>query len=197
NYLGKLPNYFPKISFKNKSIHKHKMTKSFIIRACITISFTVCVWMGVPINSVAQTYDDSGAIYLEWLNDPTRTIIINWVDQSTSNLTVQYRRRNSGSGWTTANATVTNIPDLTTKRKTVQLFGLSPNTAYEFRVGGSNTSHYFRTLPSDLTNPINFIVSGDVYGDGKDPGLDTSLFRQMASVARRENPYFMITAGDV
>ena len=173
------------------------MLENFLKRAGIIISLILLIWMSAPVLTFAQSYDDSGAIYLEWLNDPTRTIIINWVDKSTSNLTVQYRRRDSGSGWTNVNATISDIPDLTTKRKSSQIFGLSPNTTYEFRVGGSNTSHFFRTLPNDLTNPINFLITGDVYGYGHDPGLDTAIFQQMASTARRENPLFAVLAGDI
>lgn len=146
----------------------------------------------------AQSYADSTIVYLEWMNDPTRTMIINWIEQDTSGIAeVSYRIRNSGDPWVTATGTIHTIPDASVKRKTVQITGLTPGTSYAFRIGSDSQSQFFRTMPANMDNTVRFVVTGDVYGDGTDPVLETEFFVESALRARQTNPMFAILAGDL
>ncbi len=146
----------------------------------------------------AQSYADSTIVYLEWMNDPTRTMIINWIEDDTSGVAeVSYRVRNSGDPWVTVTGTVHTIPDASVKRKTVQITGLTPATNYAFRIGNDPQSQYFRTMPTNMDNTVRFMVTGDVYGDGTDPALETEFFIESALRVRQTNPMFAILAGDL
>jgi phosphodiesterase/alkaline phosphatase D-like protein len=161
------------------------------------IALLVVLWPG---RAAAQNYADSTIVYLEWVSDPTRTMVINWIEADTTGIAVVYYRvRNSGLPWTMSAGEVTQIPDATVKRKSVRLTGLTPGTEYGFRLGDSlsTKSHYFRTMPANLSNPVRFIVSGDVYGDGTDPVQETANFIESAGVARQLDPHFAIFAGDL
>lgn len=155
----------------------------------------------VPSESKAQNYADSTIVYLEWVSDPARSMVINWIENDTTGIAqIYYRVRNSGTPWNVATGTVIDIPDATVKRKSVRLTGLTPNTEYGFRIGLDSLSvqaHFFRTMPINLNNPVNFIVTGDVYGDGTDPAQETANFIESAGVASALDPYFMVMAGDL
>lgn len=155
----------------------------------------------VPFESKAQNYADSTIVYLEWVSDPARSMVINWIETDTTGIAqVYYRVRNSGTPWNVATGSVIDIPDATVKRKSVRLTGLTPNTEYGFRIGPDSLSvqaHFFRTMPINLNNPVNFIVTGDVYGDGTDPVQESANFIESAGVASALDPYFIVMAGDL
>ena len=158
----------------------------------------ISAWLIVPISSLAQTSSEDLIVYLEWVNDPTSTIVINWIEDDTSGVAeVLYRIRGSSADWTSTVGSVSTIPDTYLKKNMVQLTGLSPNSNYEFKIDSFTEIHNFRTLPADLTNSVRFLVTGDVYGDGSDPVLDTNLFTQISEHASAQNPYFVVLSGDI
>jgi phosphodiesterase/alkaline phosphatase D-like protein len=149
-------------------------------------------------KSAAQTYTDSTIVYLEWMTDPLRTIMINWIEaEDLDTIEVRYRVRGSSDPWLTSVGTKTDVPDVPVVRKTAQLTNLTPNTSYEFRIKADTISHYFRTLPPTLDTRVRFIVTGDVYGDGSNPAQDTQLFKDIAQHAAAIRPHFAVLAGDL
>ncbi len=159
------------------------------------------VVLSLSTRLTAQSYADSTIVYLEWVSDPARTMVINWIETDTTGVAqVYYRVRNSGTPWKVSTGSVIDIPDATVKRKSVRLTGLTPNTEYGFRIGLDSLStqaHFFRTMPINLNSPVNFIVTGDVYGDGTDPVQESANFIESAGVASALDPYFMVMAGDL
>lgn len=174
------------------------MLKNLISKALITISLLFGVWIVMPLSAFAQTTSDDLIIYLEWVNDPTSSIVINWIeDDTTGTAEILYRIRGSSDEWTSTLGTVSVIPDTTLKKNTVELVGLTPESSYDFKIDSFTEIHNFRTLPADLTNSVRFLVTGDVYGDGSDPEQDTDLFTQISVHASAQNPYFIVLAGDI
>jgi phosphodiesterase/alkaline phosphatase D-like protein len=174
------------------------MLKNLISRALITISLLFGVWIAVPLSAFAQTTSDDLIIYLEWVNDPTSSIVINWIeDDTTGAAEISYRIRGSSDEWTSTLGSVSVIPDTTLKKNTVQLVGLTPDSSYEFKIDSFIEIHNFRTLPAELNESVRFLVTGDVYGDGTDPAQDTERFTQISVHASAQNPYFIVLAGDI
>jgi acid phosphatase type 7 len=157
------------------------------------------LWVFGTTNSVsAQTYTDSTIVYLEYMSDPLRTVMINWIEEEDlESIEVHYRIRGSSDPWLTTIGSQISIPDVPVNRKTVQLTNLTPNSSYEFRIKADTISHNFRTLPATLDTRVRFIVTGDVYGDGVDPALDTELFEEISVHAAALRPHFAVLAGDI
>lgn len=170
----------------------------FRFRTRITWVLAILWVFVVAEKTTAQTYTDSTIVYLEWMTDPLRTIVINWIEtEDLESINVRYRVRGSSDPWFTTNGSQTNIPDVPVVRKTVQLSNLTPNTSYEFQIKADTISHYFRTLPLTLDTRVRFIVTGDVYGDGTEPELDTQRFEEIAIHAASIRPHFAVLAGDL
>lgn len=151
-----------------------------------------------PSKSFSQSYSDSTIVYLEWMNNPTTTMIINWIGSSDStDIRVNYRVRGGGGPWLQQTGSSTTIPDISTViRNSVEIIGLTPGAAYEFRIHGDPKTRFFRTVPSTLTK-TRFIVTGDVYGEGNDPILDSELFIETAIAAANRSPFFAVLGGDL
>ena len=138
-------------------------------------------------------------IYLEWTEDPTSTMIVNWMDIAGADQTIQYRKRDSGDSWTSQNATTLRVPNTSLRRYRVQLEGLSPGASYEFRVGNISGTRYFRTAPANIEDPIRFIVGGDITetrGDANQVEELREVFEQVTELAATYNPYFVVIGGD-
>lgn len=170
----------------------------FRFRTRITLVLAFLWVIVVAEKTTAQTYTDSTIVYLEWMTDPLRTIVINWIEtEDLESINVRYRVRGSSDPWITTIGSMTDIPDVPVVRKTVQLSNLTPNTSYEFQIKADTISHYFRTLPPTLNTRVRFIVTGDVYGDGTDPEIETQNFEEIAFHAASIRPHFAVLAGDL
>jgi phosphodiesterase/alkaline phosphatase D-like protein len=150
-----------------------------------------------PSALYAQNYADSTIVYLHWERDPLTTMVINWIGTPGPNTAkIEYRRR-STTTWTVAKADSNLIPDASVMRYWHEITGLLPGTNYEFRLQGQSRVQLFRTMPADLSGELNFIVTGDVYGDGEDPEFDSAAFQIISQYASAYFPFFAVLAGDL
>lgn len=161
---------------------KHTFRRTFSL-------FLFCIVLQGVLVSV--TFAQPSSVYLEWTEDPLRSIVVNWITENgTGTPQLQYRVRNSSQAWSTRSGESILIPHSSKQRNSVLIKGLSPGTSYEFRIDGK--TDYFRTPPSSITNTFKFIVGGDVYNTGFE---DT--FAQTSIQAAKQAPYFVVMGGDL
>jgi hypothetical protein len=73
----------------------------------------------------------------------------------------------------------------------VELTNLTPDTVYVFSPSGTTVEYRFKTLPSTLEKPIQFVVGGDMYHEG------ASILRAANRLAASTSPAFVIAGGDI
>ncbi len=138
-------------------------------------------------------------VYLEWVDDPLRSVVINWLVDDGSASQIEYRIRGSSS-WNIASGQTNSIPHTSTERNSVELNGLSPGNSYEFRVDGSSDIHYFRTAPSSVSTPMRFAIGGDLYRETSSQAeVDEmrQLFRDFSDQLSSQDIYFAVVGGDL
>ncbi|MGZ3633198.1 MAG: fibronectin type III domain-containing protein [Parachlamydiaceae bacterium] len=132
------------------------------------------------------------AVYLTWEGDPTTTITIQWLSMpdETSNL-VKYHSLNDFIPLH-AVATTQFLPqDVPYLLHRVQLTNLKPGTEYSFQIEDLHTTYKFQTLPLTLTDPLRFVVGGDIYHNSLESVRETNL------QAAQTNPAFALLGGDL
>ena len=138
-------------------------------------------------------------IYLEWVEDPTTTMIVNWVAGSGSNTLMEYRERDSGASWSSVNANELQLPNTSQRRFQAKINGLSPGSSYEFRINSIPGTRYFRTAPAGNENPVRFLVGGDLF-ETRVTGARfeelKQIFEQVTDLAATYNPLFLVVGGD-
>lgn len=160
----------------------------------LKISFTLLT-LFILTNIYSEVQAQS--VYLEWVDDPLQSIVVNWIDDSGQDNTVEYRVEGT-SNWTSRSGSNIEIPGPTSQRVyTVKLSGLSAGEGYEFRVGGNNEIYKFRLAPSQLDEPIKFIVAGDILDTGGNLAEAKEDFADVSKVAASYNPYFVVIGGDL
>jgi len=127
------------------------------------------------------------AVYLTWQRDPTTTMTAHWHNFSNALNTLRWRT-NGGASWNTLTASTTNAPAGERLVHTAEMTSLSPGGTYEFQVDGYTNTFSFRTMPSDLTQPVKFAVAGDA-----DTGADADA---MAAAIAAKDPSFLAMIGD-
>jgi phosphodiesterase/alkaline phosphatase D-like protein len=135
-------------------------------------------------------------IYLEWVGDPTETMIVNWIDNSGKSSTIDYRVEGS-SNWSARNGDSRSIPNSSKRVYTVKLNDLSAGDGYEFRVSGGDEIYKFRTAPSSLNNPLRFLVAGDLLDSPSQLGEAKSDFVKVSVHAAGSDPLFAVIGGDL
>ncbi|MCL4215744.1 MAG: fibronectin type III domain-containing protein, partial [Candidatus Hydrogenedentes bacterium] len=142
-------------------------------------------------------------VVLTWSDDPKTTQAIQWrTSTETNEGAVRYRLKGSGEEWTTVAAdsemlvNYNTVNDPLCLRHTVNLTGLSPDSAYEYCVGDDTENGWlkaetFETAPSGVA-PFKFIYMGDAQN-----GLDA--WGTLVHKAYDEEPdaAFYIMAGDL
>ncbi len=128
-------------------------------------------------------------VFLTWHEDPTTTMVIQWVDSNTTaDLSVHYSVLSDPINQ--ISPTISK-PYSTTEAKVYRsvLTGLKPGTEYHFRIGSATRVYRFRTMPCTATNEFRFISGGD-------SGIGSSA-KTNNRIAAAQNPYFILIAGDV
>jgi acid phosphatase type 7 len=148
---------------------------------------------GSAVASPAALQHSELGLLLTWQRDPTTTMTIDWHTTEAASEPLQYRPRGVDAtlgGWRSAEATRRPFPftDRTVHR--VELTGLTPGRAYEFRIGGSGPVRWFRTMPMDAKEPIRFIAGGDIRHQ-------RDWMENTARGAMRYDPEFVLVGGDL
>ncbi|MEX2600156.1 MAG: fibronectin type III domain-containing protein [Balneolaceae bacterium] len=140
-------------------------------------------------------------VYLEWTDDPLRSMVVNWVTEMGGVAELQYRPEGAVS-WSAVSGTTNQIPGSSRLRSSVPVTGLSPGTSYEFQVAGDVTIYRFRTMPSSVETPLKFIMAGDLYGNptertAAEQQQIEEMFVSMSQQAASFDPWFAVWGGDL
>ncbi|TVR53920.1 MAG: metallophosphoesterase family protein [Puniceicoccaceae bacterium] len=113
-----------------------------------------------PIDAPAP--NEPLGLFLTWRQDPTTTMVIDWHTLAGVEADPPLRYRQRGlDDWTEVRAETSEFPFSDREIHRVELTGLSPDTAYDFRVFEDGRTYYFRTLPGTAQEPVRFITGGD------------------------------------
>lgn len=158
---------------------------------------------------------DPLALYLTWQSDPTTTMTVHWHSnwkEGYRDPALQYRRE-SDTDWIIDIGTLDPMPFSEDRMvHTVELTRLQPGSVYEFRFGKleaiesdpfnlmeggfefnpDSGIYTFRTMPSNIDEPVTFIAGADTHGP-----QHIERYTNMSKQAALQNPYFATIAGDI
>jgi len=152
---------------------------------------TICCLL---LTLTARSQDLVG-IYLEWVQDPATTMIVNWVDLYPEGTTELYWRQEGVADWKQAKAARRGIPPSGLHRCSLELTELQPDTRYEISIGKIPDKNakplFFRTMPRDLkARPVRFLNGGDTMATRE-------MFEAMNRQAALLEPDFVVLGGDL
>ncbi|MFM7282860.1 MAG: fibronectin type III domain-containing protein [Planctomycetia bacterium] len=152
---------------------------------------TICCLL---LTLTARSQDLVG-IYLEWVQDPATTMIVNWVDLYPEGTTELYWRQEGVADWKQAKAARRGIPPSGLHRCSLELTELQPDTRYEISIGNIPEKNakplFFRTMPRDLkARPVRFLNGGDTMATRE-------MFEAMNRQAALLEPDFVVLGGDL
>lgn len=160
--------------------------------------FFMWVVLAISFAFMPAVAQDTPIIYLEWVDDPTSTMVINWIAPENSNRTLSYRP--TGGNWSSVNGAPNTIPGSDLRRFKVDLDDLQDNTVFQFRVPGDSDTYTFKTAPATAEEPVKFIVGSDVYTDSIDPVMKDETrqaFTRVGKLAAEQDPLFVALGGDL
>jgi len=147
-----------------------------------------------PIPGHAQ---DHVGVFLTWPDDPTRGMVVNWVNLYPKNTgTVWYRPAAAAddADWSSAEAEQIQLEPSALQLRRVELAGLAPDTLYRVGIGSRpdtpSQGWLFRTMPATLERPVRFVAGGDMMHTRE--SLD-----RMNRQAARLDPDFALLGGDL
>lgn len=140
----------------------------------------------------AEGLYDPVAVYLTWQHAPDSTMSVQWIsDLKRPSDRIDYREQGA-STWYSEKGVHFKMPDGSAYLiHSTEIFGLKPDTIYEFRVGEEGKPFKFKTLPSKLESPFIFAVGGDIYQGS------LSDVRKMNKEVAKKNPLFVLVGGDI
>jgi hypothetical protein len=152
---------------------------------------TICCLL---LTLTARSQDLVG-IYLEWVQDPATTMIVNWVDLYPEGTTELYWRQEGVADWKQVKAARRGIPPSGLHRCSLELTELQPDTRYEISIGKIPDKNakplFFRTMPRDLkARPVRFLNGGDTMATRE-------MFEAMNRQAALLEPDFVVLGGDL
>ena len=127
------------------------------------------------------------AVYLSWMQDPTQTMVVHWIDEEAQGSWV-YSQKVGDQEWVKTGDKIRVIENSQMRIHVVELMGLTQDTVYQFRVGEEPKIYTFQTLAAD--KPVKFAVGGDAY-------YKRDLFEKMNKEVARQNPDFVVMGGDI
>ncbi len=134
------------------------------------------------------------ALYLTWSGDPRTTMLVSWITlgQECNGSIVNYQKIGDHK-WLQAGGTAIPIPEGFDEYflHQVEITNLHPNTDYRFRAGCEAKVYTFRTMPKNHTQPIRFVVGGDIYHDSIEAMEETTRHAALYS------PSFALLGGDL
>lgn len=133
------------------------------------------------------------AVYLTWQHDPTTTMTVHWLAKEEDKKAMVYYCADGQTQCGEAIATIRELPDpkLGYSVYIAEIKGLKPDTKYKFHFGKESKEYGFKTAPSHLNSPIQFVIGGDMYNKS---------FEEFANGLRQAaklNPLFAGAGGDL
>lgn len=155
------------------------------------ISLGVFAFLSFVSAGFVQANDsfDPPALYLSWQRDPTTSMTIQWHTLEEARTTLFYRELGTAK-WQRADGDQHELPGSIRTVHTIELTGLKPKQDYEFCFWPSAKVFKFRTMPSDLKQPVRFVTGGDVYHE-------RAWMDNMNKLAARFDPAFVVFGGDL
>lgn len=161
---------------------------SKIILNVINAAFLFCFF---PLISASELYDPV-SVYLTWQRNPESSITIQWItSKNREDDLIEFQTLDEDK-WHQAEGIHFPMPDhhpFFIHR--LELTNLQPNTDYRFRTGHDGVIFKFRTMPTDIKQPLRFIVGGDMYHDSLDILMATN------QQAAKMDPSFVVVGGDI
>lgn len=134
----------------------------------------------------------SSTLYLTWQGDPTTTMTIQWLSESSAEDSRVMVQRVGEERWKEVKGTHFALPHPTHYTVyRVELTGLSPNQDYRFKRAADPQEFLFRTMPDNDRAPVRFVVGGDMYQD------TTKWMEATCRQATKTDPYFAVVGGDI
>lgn len=139
-----------------------------------------------PVGGTPETPHDS--LFLTWRQDPTTTMVIQWVGKSDAAVQISYAPLKDGI-WRTAAVIAKPFPGTDLHVLRCELTGLEQGSEYKFAVGDTKRQYRFRTMPAKATNEFCFVSGGDA-------GVGSHAVSSN-KVAANQDPYFVVIGGDL
>ncbi len=145
----------------------------------------------ILLGSAQQALGKSPSIiYLTWMHDPTTSMTVHWHSSDKDCNSIVLYRKQGGAEWEKKEGLYGTLSKTHLLVHTVEMDNLEPGSEYEFRIGGQERIHRFRTLPGKLSRPVRFVVGGDAY-------FYLSTLRKMNREIAACNPDFVVVGGDI
>lgn len=151
------------------------------------LAFCVILLIGIYIHA-----EEPLSIYLTWQQNPQSSMSIQWISgKDQLDDVIEFQTENEDI-WRQANGKHRLMPaQLPYMIHFVELNGLKPGTNYRFRIGEEEKIYKFRTMPSDTSLSIRFVVGGDMYNG------TLAMLEKTNSAAAAVDPYFVLIGGDI
>ena len=135
---------------------------------------------------------DPLSVYLTWQQKPDTTMIVQWITPMDEKADLIEFRSENETQWHQQEGSHKPLPErLPYLIHRVDLQELIPDSGYLFRIGPDGKTYKFRTLPSTLTHPVNFVSGGDMYNDSLQRMEKTNI------QAAKTSPFFALIGGDI
>lgn len=163
------------------------------VNSLFRINLPTLILASIYFSPAAHTDEslDPVGLMLTWQSDPTTTMTIDWqrtASQLDQPSIIEYRERGTEE-WITARAERIDFPFSDRKIDRVEITGLQPGTAYDFRGHPDSPVFYFRTAPATLEEPLVIAVGGDTRHH-------QNRMERINKVAMSANPEFIYWGGD-
>lgn len=152
--------------------------------------FFILICTSLPLFA-GEMYDPI-ALYLTWQRSPQTTMTVHWITAlDREDDTIEYQQVNSSEWLKTKGSHIRAPEGYPFFIHTAELKELKPATDYRFRTGFDGFEYKFVTMPESLTEPLTFVVGGDVFQK------NFNTFIKMNKQVAARNPKFAVIGGDI
>ncbi len=138
-----------------------------------------------------SSFAGTETLYLTWQGDPTTTMTIQWLEESTKSAPHLIEWRKVGQDtWQESSSFSIPSPAATWILHRAELQNLTPDTVYQLRCQDKGEIYTFRTLSSSPTS-LKCVIGGDMYHD------QIALVEKTCRQAAKQEPDFVVLGGDI
>lgn len=157
----------------------------------IVLSLIACFIFLAGVVNAAEGYDPL-SVYLTWQRKPDTTMTIQWITPFNRKDDLIEYRMDGETSWQRQTGTHKGLPEqFPYFLHRIELVDLQPASSYQFRIGSDGKIFKFRTMPSQLIHPVQFVSGGDMYRDSLEAFANTN--KQAANT----RPLFALIGGDI